>query len=277
MKIVNSPIRSGYALARSVVSIWVLSFVIFGNWSQAAFAGPFSLPRGGTAPEYHTLSGDPMVRIQLSGMDRFEVRKTGDRRGAGELRFIKIGLHGVDGYSTMGAKGFGALYARPGLVGGHPPYVSIHKHDIVQIRRWNIRRDGGGRGSIWINARPGARFTVTIDSRELDCAANRKCNRHDQGLYKMTMTLPALPGDLPRTCGPSNTYNLRNIDGMPKFPAFLDINIKTKKKLLLYPVNGQICVTAVSGFSSAATLRPVRRPTQRAGSLPVRVHRPGSD
>jgi len=223
------------------------------------------------------LSGNPMVRIQLSGMDRFEVRKTGDRRGAGELRYIRITLNGTNEYNSMGAKGFGALYARPGLVGGHPPYVAIHRHDTVQIRSWNIRRDGGGRGSIWINARSGARFKVAINSRELDCTGNRKCHRHDQGLYEITMTMPELPRDLPRTCGPSNTFNLRNIDGMPQFPGFLDINIRTKKKLVLYPVNGQICITAVSGYSNAATLRPVRLPTQRAGSLPIRVHRPGSD
>lgn len=231
--------------ARSIAYAWAVSLLVFGVGMHPAWAGPLHLPRGGLAEESHRLSGSPMIRIQLSGMDRFDVMKTGDRKGAGELRYIRISLSGSNEYNSMGAKGFGALYARPGLVGGHPPYISIHKNDTVQIRSWNIRRDGGGVGSIWINARPGARFSVTIDSRELDCAGHRKCKRHDEGLYKISMTIPpALSRDLPRSCGRSNTFSLRNIDGLPQFPSFSDIDITTKKKLLLYPVDGQICITA---------------------------------
>jgi len=82
-----------HSLAKTFLFIGMIAVTVFGGYPQSAFG--FRLPRGGLAEESHRLSGNPMVRIQLSGMDRFEVRKTGDRRGAGELRYIRITLNGT--------------------------------------------------------------------------------------------------------------------------------------------------------------------------------------
>jgi len=54
----------------------------------------------------------------------------------------------------MGAKGFGALYARPGLVGGHPPMVFGGEGLFMATLR--------GHGKVWLQSLPFSRMDDRI-------------------------------------------------------------------------------------------------------------------
>jgi len=237
------PISFHRASARALMVLAVLA--VWPTWLCA-----FGLSRGGRAEEVHRLvaNGNRLLRVEVRSMQGFEVVKTGDKRGAGELRSIWLYLQGNDEYNSQGAKG-GSAFARVQRNGqrihepGHSNYIGIRKQDWVQVSAWNARKDGRNGEPLWIHVRPGGTFTLEAKFRELDCTKHRNCRRHNDGHYTLRMTLPEFPRRLPSGCGDENTYHLATIDGRVLFRGLLDQQVQVSGKLRMKPVWGQLCVT----------------------------------
>jgi len=218
--------------------------------APAAQAGLFSLPRSGTATQSHNLRAGPGVfRLTLSGLNRFLVVKTGDRKGtAGELRRITITLYNrstdvseVDTVTLTQDLLRNASATKYRNSYGNSAYLKIHKGDFLE--------PGGPRGprpatDMWINVRPGDRIRLGLKFRELDCSGERVCNRGDNGRYELDMVVPATASAFSSLCAPTaNSWSIGRQAQYYVFRGMPTTTITAKGSVLLYPLAGRICIT----------------------------------
>jgi hypothetical protein len=209
-------------------------------------SGIFGVPRAGLGGTYHGQPVEPnTLRVTLSGMHRFLVAKKGDRRNKGELDEITLILSSREPIVLERFyQNFGELFfynETRGKGPGSHPYLTIGKGDIVYVRP---PRRGDEIPDSWINLPPEGRFAITLIAHESDCTKDIICKRGNKGSYMVEMTLPPLPDPMPASCGPSNTFRWGNLDFRYQVIGMRDVTIAEEGSVILYPVEGSICVTA---------------------------------
>ncbi len=228
-----------------------------------------NLPRSGTAPAYHSLEGQAgVLRMTLSGMNRFMVVKTGDpRHGTGELHKIKLHLvnltpGAIEYFNYDWTSAF--MSNRTRNKRGNTAYVPIHRRDIIEAHR---RRPV----PIWIYVRPGDRVRLEVTARELDCTKQRVCGRGDNSFYGFDMRVPYFTNRPTSSCMALNTWTLHQTpNGQWKFAGtpltpIAQYPVTERGDLRIYPVSGTICFT---GQLLDESLERVIRPLQRIIRLP---------
>jgi len=238
----ESPVYFGHSLQKTArYALTCLALLALGL-SGSVNAGIFSLPRGGTAPAYHSLAGQPgVIRMELHNMYQFLVVKTGDPRAkSGELHKIKINLVNLTpGSNEYFSRDWNSLLMtnRTRHVNGGSGYVPAHRHDviIVQHRVPDVL--------VYINVRPGDRVRLEVTARELDCTRQRVCNRGDNSHYSIDMTVPRFGGGVPANCtGDAHWQLFQTSDGRYRFrPSAAENPVRESGDLRIYPVTGQIC------------------------------------
>jgi len=227
---------------KHILQIFSLAAILSLALVSTTYAGIFSLPRGGTATNYHPLTGaSSIMRLTLVGMDRFVVLKTGDRNAnTGELNNLTLTLSATSGeYDSMELSTGQMRNLTTGSYGNRA-YIKVHKQDIMET--------GNPRGyfrmpDIWINVRVGDRITLNLDARELDCTGERVCNRGDSGHYKIELTVPSVLSPAPTTCGRMNSAPLTFRNGQIAFASFDTLAFEATGDVLLRPIRGTFCLT----------------------------------
>ncbi len=210
-----------------------------------AGAESFGVPRAGIGATIHNQPVEAnTLRVTLSGMQWFVVAKNGERRRKkGELDEISLSLTSLEPrVLERDEKRYGTSYMFNETRGkGGNSYVKISEGDIIYLRH---PRRGVSLPDQWINLPPGGRFSITVFAHESDCLRGSGCRRGNKGRYVVEMRLPPLPRPLPGSCTPRNTFRWTLLDGRYQIPRMRDVNIIESGSVVLYPIEGTICVTA---------------------------------
>lgn len=202
--------------------LFVFAPVLF---SAQAFA--WSIDHTGLLHEVHGLEVNAnTVRVELHGLNQMRVFSTGERRNRqGELHKINLKLEGLNEYDNTRWMIPGEIYNLSKDSNGGDGYVDIDVGDRIELFERNGTDASGARllkEVPWINARRGSRLTITIDTKELDCSGHYVCGRDNDGAIVYEMTVPPLPSNLPSSCGTTNSFPGRVIDGVFQFAGTLD-------------------------------------------------------
>jgi len=211
----------------------------------AARADIFGVPRAGIVATIHQQPVEAdTLRVTLSGMTRFVVAKKGERRRKkGELDELVISLWSLEPrVLERDQKLYDASFMFNETRGkGGDAYVKIGKGDIIRLQP---HRRGWSLPDQWINLPPEGRFYISVYAHESDCLRRTGCSRGNKGHYMVEMRLPPMPRPAPRSCGRSNTFRIGLLDGRYQVIGMRDVNIAEKGSVVLYPVQGTICITA---------------------------------
>ncbi|MEM7644186.1 MAG: hypothetical protein AAF366_16925, partial [Pseudomonadota bacterium] len=213
-----------------------------------------------------TPSGIGTYRIEIRGLDRFEVETVGDDHAVGELHAIEVTLHARQGVALVPAEQYHRVTERGPFLhnlsrDGADKFntVEIRQGDIVQMRRRGDPQDY----HLWIHDRRvpetdrilSMDFELAIRAWDLDCSADLVCNRGDNGWLRMGMHVVLPRARIRSTCGRSNTFPIQPIDGHPSvlggnvlvvaaIDRFSDEATTDFQGLgpHLMPLNGEICI-----------------------------------
>ncbi len=229
-----------------IFSLHLIALLLPGLLSAGpAGADIFGVPRRGIAATIHNQPVRPdTLRVTLSGMRRFVVAKNGERRRKkGELDELSFSLTSLEPrVMERDDKSYGTSFMFNETRGkGGLDYVKISEGDIIRLRH---PRRGWSLPDQWINLPPGGRFSITVLAHESDCLRRSGCRRGNRGSYVVEMRLPPLPRPLPGSCTPRNTFRWTLLDGRYQIPRMREVNIAERGSVVLYPIEGTICVTA---------------------------------
>ncbi|MEM9570437.1 MAG: RICIN domain-containing protein [Pseudomonadota bacterium] len=251
-------------------------------YSGALFLG-CALAGAANAGEYTTTQqtlngGDNIYKVEVTGLDTFQVRQDGDPESSGELHEVVIRLTG-DSTSHSYTVPVTGIYNKTKRRGGNTAYLEVDVGDIVSLERRRRREPA----NLWLHRqdnrsiRSAERYPTTVllevATRELDCLRERVCNRGNRGLWGLRIELPAYDTPPPAVCGPTNTYRLTRIDdkvqviGLPGRSEYssssanraLKSNIiqRSAEGVIIRPTRGQVCITSVNNDTQTAFLRNV--------------------
>ena len=191
---------------------------------------------------FHT-AGPNTLRVELIDMTEFIVRASGDRGPAGgqrdgELQSMTLSLTAPSEFSSAIGRNTTGL---ANLTDPETTYLGI-----VTIAR-NDRLTWGRTASydneaVWVDVEPGARVSLKVQARDLDCSRDRACGRHNDGAFTFQFVLPALPAQLVPGCPPEQVFVWREEGGRVGFRAVREVEVTTTGQPIVEPVNGAICI-----------------------------------
>ncbi|MEM9494560.1 MAG: RICIN domain-containing protein [Pseudomonadota bacterium] len=238
---------------------------------------PIALLLGGQAVAQTTASNqtlgsaEDVYRVEVRNLDSLLVMTTGDGNEEGELHSVSVKLQAGDQFDMHTTKSR-HLMTHQGTRGGKG-YLSVNPNDRV------ILSGGPHDHDLWVHLknesfefRPTA--TLTVTTRELDCARQRVCNRGGVAKFEFTFEIPEFSSPPPTSCGDANTYELTHVNGVvdarglntwsklmtgPYGGAESLAAAGPRDATLLHPIEAEICIASTR--SSSASPAPVRRPT----------------
>lgn len=196
---------------------------------------------------FHT-AGPNTLRVELIDMTEFIVRESGDRglggrQQDGELHDMFLSLAAPSEFSSATGR------TTTGLVNLTDPETTFLR--IVTIARNDLLTWGRAatydNETVWVEAEPGARVSLKVMARDLDCTRDRVCGRYDDGAFTFDFVLPALPAQLVPGCPPTQVFVWGEEGGRAGFRGAREVEVTTTGRPIIEPVNGAICIRPAPG------------------------------
>lgn len=240
-------------------------------------------------------------KLHLKNFNPLTVHSTNDSDGEDELHSVSITLSSAEyehNGQTYPVQFDRRTHTRQDLWGSQGRVANTAYLPV--IRGTNVTLSNRGRQTpddLWVVTKPTlARynsqapelfFTITIVSRELDCARQRVCRRGDTGTWTFRGSIPwgsDLQANYRETCSASNTFKLQYIDRTLSIIPPASLNNPWEKTPPLVNVSGSgprlgifnadICVTRDRrGSPRSQTPTPLRDRAGKVEQIPEKRRR----
>jgi hypothetical protein len=158
-------------------------------------------------------SGEGIWRIELRDLERFLSMSSGDDDGVSEVHWLRVALKGHDG-QFQSVKESNPFLSINGGARSRDNSIDIRVGDTVLLER--LDDDTTDTYDMWVHTQeiaggdidgPMLRFEIKVDTRELDCAGDRVCNRGAVGVVTYHVSIP-VPTQRHNTCNAQNSYRI---------------------------------------------------------------------